>query len=148
MPEIKIADEKSLATSILPGGGSAIQKASGTIGDIVSLLAKGEQLASHVENIVGMFKGRENQNSSIIQSKALSPPVTTNTPQAPQVPLAGPAPAVNDKSMEAYFSSPEGLEKIAGAIDKMIPLIGDLKLSEVKQAIENNISSKKKGEKK
>jgi len=39
--------------------------------------------------------------------------------------------------MEAYFSSPEGLNKIVDAIDKFIPMIGDAKLSEVKDLIKS-----------
>jgi len=144
MPEIKISEGKGLAKAIAPGGGSVIQKASGTIGDIISLISKGEQLVSHVENIVGMFRGREGAGSSIIQSKDTTPPVTSNTTQASQgPPPAAPGTAtqdISDKNMEAYFSSPEGLKKIADAIDKMVPLIGDLKLSEVKQAIMTNIA--------
>lgn len=144
MPEIKISEGKGLAKA----GGSAIQKASGTIGDIISLISKGEQLVSHVENIVGMFKGREDADSSIIQSKDSVPPVTQRQePKAPpQAPKAA-AQNISDKSMEAYFSSPEGLKKIADAIDKMVPLIGDLRLSEVKKAIMDNISPKQKEKK-
>lgn len=139
MPEIKISENKSLVKSIAPSSGSAIQKASGTIGDIISLISKGEQLASHIENIVGMFKGREGAGSSIIQSKNTSPAAAAPAPAA-----APPAATqkIDDKGMEAYFSSPEGLKKIADAIDKMVPLIGDLKLSEVKQAIMDNIVPK------
>ncbi|MBA7496548.1 hypothetical protein ES702_07157 [subsurface metagenome] len=149
MPEIKISESKSLVKSIAPAGGSVIQKASGTIGDIISLISKGEQLVSHIENIVGMFKGREGAGSSIIQSKDTSPPITSI--QEPKAPPPAPAAAkqkIDDKSMEAYFTSPEGLKKIADAIDKMVPLIGDLRLSEVKKAITDNISPKKKEVKK
>ena len=140
MPEIKISEgAKSLVDGT--GKGSVIQQASGTLGDIISLVTKGEQLVGHFENIVTMFKGQQpnTQESSIIQSKAPAPPISSNTPQnAPSVPT-------DDKSMEAYFTSPEGLKKIADAIDKMVPLFGDLKLSEVKKAIMENIAPEKKG---
>lgn len=149
MPEIKISEGKGLAKAIAPGSGSAIQKASGTIGDIISLISKGEQLVGHIENIVGMVRGREGAGSSIIQSKG--PPPVTSIQEPPGAPPPAPktsTPAVDDKSMEAYFSSPEGLKKIADAIDKMVPLIGDLRLSEVKKAIMDNISPEEKPQKK
>lgn len=129
MPEVKISEgSKSLVKT---AGGSLIKQADGTLGDIISLVSKGEKLASHVENIVNMFKGGEGAGSSIIQSKNTAPPQK-----------------ISDKGMEAYFTSPEGLKKIADAIDKMVPLIGDLKLSEVKKAIMDNVSPKKQEKKK
>lgn len=138
MPEIKISSDKNLSKSILSDSGNVIQKASGTLNDIITLVSKGEQLASHVENIISMFKGREGgAGASIIQSKG--PPPVTSIQEGPSTSSKTPEPSITDKSMEAYFSSPEGLKKIADAIDKMVPLIGDLKLSEVKKAIMDNI---------
>jgi len=152
MPEIKISDGKSGLNTAVASSGSAIKNASDTIGNITTLLAKATDLASHVENVVSMFRGKEGAGSSIIQSKGTAPPVTTSdTMQAPQgPPRAAPGVAtqnVSDQNMEAYFSSPEGLKKIADAIDKMVPLIGDLKLSEVKQAIMTNIAPGEKPQK-
>ena len=145
MPEIKISEgSKSL---IKTAGGSIIKQADGTLGDIISLVSKGEKLASHFENIVGMLKGREAAGSSIIQSKDPAPPAVNKAPVAP--PAVDPlSQQISDKGMEAYFTSPEGLRKIADAIDKMVPLIGDLKLSEVKKAITENIPPEKKEKKK
>ena len=148
MPEIKISEgAKSLIDT---GKGSMIQNASGTIGDIISLLSKGEQLVSHIENIVTMFKGQQpNTGSSIIQSKDPAPPgVAPASQNPPAKDSTAPRIIPNDKDMEDYFSSPEGLKKIADAIDKMVPLIGDLKLSEVKKAIMDNIPTEKKTEEK
>jgi len=146
VPEIKISEGKGLAKAIAPGGGSVLKQADGTLGDVFSIITKIEKISSHLENIVGMFRGREGAGSSIIQSKGTAPPVTQSQEIAPVAPAVAPpaaAPAVSDKNMEAYFSSPAGLQKIAAAIDKMIPLIGDLKLSEVKQAITDNIPGEK-----
>jgi len=144
MPEVKISEEsKSLMKA---AGGSIIKQADGTLGDIISLVSKGEKLVSHVENIVGMFKGREAAGSSIIQSKEPAPPAAP--PAAAAAAPPAPPQKISDKGMEDYFSSPEGLKKIADAIDKMVPLIGDLKLSEVKKAIMDNISPKKQEVKK
>ena len=139
IPEIKISESKSLAKSITSDSGSVIKQASSTMSDIISLISKGEQLAGHIENIVGMFKKGDGAGSSIIQSQGL-PPVTSRQEMPPTSSKAS-APDINDKSMETYFSSPEGLKKIADAIDKMVPLIGDLKLSEVKKAIMDTIPS-------
>jgi len=136
MPEVK--------SLVKAAGGSLIKQADGTLGDIISLVTKGEKLVSHVENIIGMFKGQQNtQGSSIIQSKEPAPPAMNKAP--PAAPPAAPPQKISDKGMEAYFTSHEGLKKIADAIDKMVPLIGDLRLSEVKKAIMDNISTEKKG---
>jgi len=144
MPEVNISDGAKTAAGATGKSASAVKNASDTIGNITTLLAKSTDLLSHVENIVSMFRGREGgESSSIIQSKGTAPPVTQVQAPAPAAVAAPVSQAVTDQSMEAYFSSSEGLKKISSAIDKMIPLIGDLKLSEVKQAIEKNISPKK-----
>lgn len=142
MPEIKILENKNISKSLLGDSGNVIQKTSNTLTDIITLISKGEQLIGHIENIVGMFKGREGgAGASIIQSRG--PPPVTSIQEGPIASSNASGPGITDKSMEAYFSSPEGLKKIADAIDKMVPLIGDLRLSEVKKAIMDNISKEK-----
>lgn len=53
-------------------------------------------------------------------------------------------PAVNDQMIQDFFSTPEGLSKIAGAIDQIIPFTGDIKLSKLKTEIEKLSNSTEK----
>jgi len=140
MPEVEISKKKPSLTS---ESGSPLKKASGVIGDIINLVSKGEQLFGHIENIVGIVRGG-GAGSSIITSKETAP-VTSNEPQkqpdkAQEPQKSGPT----DKDMEAYFSTPEGIKKIVETIDKIQPVIGDLKLSELKQALQSGLSADKK----
>jgi len=153
MPEIKISEEsKSL---IKTAGGSIIKQADGTLGDIISLVSKGEKLVSHIENIVGMFKDREGAGSSVIQSKEPAPPVTTNNKQAPQESPKAPGVAtqkIDDKQQfQQLLSTPEGRKLIHNGLSELINYVGeDATLKDLKQSLEfiDRNKPKKKEDKK
>ena len=112
MPEVKLSDGKNISKNLLnPSSNSnIIQQASGTLGDIISLVSKGEQLLGHFENILKIVDSRRGAGSSVIQSKEPGPNITiTEGPRTTN-------PEMSNQNLEAYFSSPQGLKKIAEAI--------------------------------
>ena len=153
MPEVKL-DAVGIPGAT-PSPPNIIKETSGYLGDIIKLVANGEKLLGHISNIVIAVKGGQGAgNSNIIDS---GPPntqknVQNNTNKAPE----GQTEAPSDKAMSDFVMSPEGLKKIAGAIDKLIPVMGDVKLSEFRKALigeskgeqEKTENSESKGEKK
>ena len=61
-----------------------------------------------------------------------NPNVKTMKNITPQTPVADP---MSEENLTRFFSTPEGLRKIAEAIDGITPIIGDCKLSELKKEI-------------
>lgn len=115
------------------GAPNILKESSGYLGDIIKLVSQGKELMGHVATIVDTLKGNPegSGNSGITRSDmALKSPV--DVPTNPPVEQKG----MSDKDMENFVMSPEGVKKIVEAIDKkIIPIMGDVKLSELRNAL-------------
>jgi len=116
------------------GAPNILKESSGYLGDIIKLVSQGKELLGHVDSIIGTLKGNQTGagNSNITTSDL--PHKSSGSQDAPKN-VPSEKPEISDKDMENFVTSPGGIEKIAGAIDKIIPLTGDIKLSELKEAL-------------
>ena len=118
------------------------------VGDVINILKEVNQFTnSPIVKIVAQRMGYQEESGSTLGSgntgktiksdrKAPAPAV------APQDPKAG---GFSNEDMTKFFSTPEGLNKITDAIDQLQPIIGDAKLSEVKELIKM-VGGKKENE--
>lgn len=91
--------------------------------------------------LIGQITGARAQGGNqIINSGPGAKQMKNVTPQTPQ------AQGMDDQAMMNYFSTPEGLGKIADAIEQIIPFTGDCKLSVLKSEI-NKLAGNLGGEK-
>jgi len=115
--------------------GSALIKAPDTpvswIKEATDLISSGNQLITGLNNLISTFRGFQQPQGNVIQSG----PGAKIMKSAPAPPSSGPS----NQDLQKYFSTPEGLKQIVGAIDQLTPMIGDVKLSEVKDLINTAI---------
>ena len=142
----KVADIGKTTTKLTP----AITK----LKDAKLLVDSIAGVMKSVETIIAPFlqKFQQGQDSNILPAPPQQPsepiaPAAGTPPAAPasSPPAAGSNPAAThpkDKPPAidlAFFQSDEGMKAIIGAIDNFQPLVGDIKLSEVKQALQEVI---------
>jgi phosphoenolpyruvate carboxylase len=123
----------------IPGATSKLNEAKGLVDSINSTINSVQKLLGPV---IERAQGQQQVNkipSPTQQEQAMSP-----NNDIIRLPEKQQLQSTNNDQMETYFSSPEGLQKIADAIDKFIPLIGDAKLSEVKDLIQSVNPGKEK----
>ena len=96
------------------------------------------QFGTTLSGIVNKFN--PNPQDQVITSGPGAKMTKTNSPPA-AAPAQAPA-KQSDQDLQAFFSTPEGMVKIVEAIDQLSPLIGDVKLSEVKQLINTALGDK------
>jgi len=104
--------------------------------EATQLINAGNQLITSVSTIIERFKGSQD-GGQVIQSA----PGAKITKNAPAPAAAAPA-GQSDQDLQNFFSTPDGMKKIVDAIDQLSPLIGDVKLSEVKNLINTAIGEK------
>lgn len=134
MPVINV--DKSEITSTIGGSKTPIS----WILEATQFINALNQFGTTISSIIAKFQS--NLQNQVITSGS-NAKITKSAPTQAQT-SAG----QSDQDLQKFFSTPEGMKKIVEAIDQLTPLIGDVKLSEVKQLINTAVGDKKQEEKK
>ena len=124
----------------------------GGIKKATSKLKEAKDLVDSIQNIFGsverlispLVKKKMQQDSQYVNNPN---PVVQEQAMQQRVAPGPPQQQPDNNQVEAYFSTPEGMNKIVEAIDKFTPLIGDAKLSEVKELLQGINKPEDKGKK-
>jgi len=114
----------------LPGAVTKLKQAKDLVDSIGSIVKS-------VETLVGpMIKKKMEMGGQNLGGNVEMPPKKEDVaPAPPKTEKTKESPKESKADVEAYFKTDEGMNTIIEAIDRFIPLIGDAKLSEVKQAL-------------
>lgn len=123
-----------------------------SIGGAVSWLQQGVQFVNSINqliNSIGTLRNTLGPGSQIevISPKGQSSPGVSQKIDLPKTEKKPKSQGYNDQDLAQFFSSPAGLQKIAEAIDAIIPLTGDVKLSELKNGLANILPGDQKPQK-
>ena len=127
MAEVKIED--AISKPLI--GGSPNQPS--WLSTVINVVREVNTLVNTINNNPFVKRFGEGSNvANVLQSGANAKSIKMQ-PQQPQKQITQSGPS--DQDLTAFFSTPEGLGKIVEAIDQIIPLVGDVQLSELKNVI-------------
>ena len=144
----KVADVAKTASTISPAV-QKIKEAKLLVDSIGGIMKSVETL---ILPFVQKMQQGQDQGSNIVQAPqeqpvqqtiAPAPVKSASTSAAGGVTPAASPPASPPKPDLDFFQSDAGMKSIINAIDNFTPLIGDIKLSEVKQALKEVIKESK-----
>lgn len=129
MPEVKI--DEGISKPLIGG----TDKAPSVLSTVINVVREVNTLINTINNnpfVKRLGEGSNAQNVMQSTGQAKSIKMPTQQPQQPQ------QQTTNDQDLTAFFSTPEGLNTIVEAIDQIIPFVGDVKLSELKEVIKES----------
>jgi len=126
---VDISTPGSTASSFI-GQAGGTQGAIGLITQATTLIKEGNIFINTINQLVSTISNLRGSSDNIITSDTSAKIAKSKT-----TPPAGASQGPSDQDLANFFQTPEGIMKIGQAIDQMIPLTGDIKLSQVKNIL-------------